>query len=175
MGAPAPEPINSPTETNAKRVAWLAGLLACVWLPSLALAGDSGALQLRGQLPVACSIRVDATQAATSLDLSSDQIDVPVASVTETCNSSAGYTLNVSSWGNGALYGELDAVAYLLKYDRASADLSGSQSAPVLLTSSSSRTGPAGVTKNVTISFAAAQGLRGGMYEDTLVFTVAAK
>ena len=175
MGAPAPQPINSPTEANAKRVAWIAGLLACVWLPSLALAGDSGALLLRGQLPVACSIQVDATQAATSLDLSSDQIDVPVASVTETCNSRTGYTVNVSSWGNGALYGELDAVAYQLKYDRISADLSGSQGAPFLLTNSSSLTGRAGVTKNVTISFAALQGLHGGRYEDTLVFTVAAK
>ncbi len=174
MGAPAPQSLRV-SFPIAKRSAWLAGVVACVCvsLPGFAAAGDSGALQLRGQVPLACSIQVDPTQAATSLDLSSSQTDVAVASVTESCNSPTGYTIEVSSLGSGSFLGELDAVSYMLKYDDTQADLSGVGS--VLVTSAADRTGPAGVTKAVTVSYAAATSQVGGTYEDTLVFTVAAK
>ena len=143
----------------------------CVSLSGFAAAGDSGALQLHGLVPLACSIQVDPTQAASSLDLSSSYTDVVVASVTETCNSSTGYTIEVSSSGNGSFLGELDAITYMLKYDETQADLSSSG----VLVSSAGRTGPAGVTRAVTVSYAAATNQSGGTYEDTLVFTVAAK
>jgi hypothetical protein len=173
LGAPAPDTLSfSPI---AKRLAWLAGLVACTLLPSFASAGDSGALQLRGQIALACSIRVDATQVATSLDLTQSETDLSVASVTETCNSGTGYTIKVSSQGNGSLYGPLDAVTYQLKYDEVEADLSASQVSPVLVTNVTGKTGAEGVTKDVTISYSTDGSLSGGTYEDTLVFTVAAK
>ncbi len=173
MGAPAPESLRI-SFPKVMRSAWLAGLVACVCVPlaGFAAAGDSGALQLRGLVPLVCSIQVDPTQAATSLDLSSSHTDVAVASVTETCNSSAGYTIEVYSLGNGSFLGELDAVSYMLKYDETQADLSSSG---VLVTSVAGRTSPAGVTKAVTVSYAAATSQSGGTYVDTLVFTVAAK
>ncbi len=173
MGAPALESLRI-SFPIARRSAWLAGLVACVCvsLSSFAAAGDSGALQLRGIVPLACSIQVDPTQAASSLDLSSSSTDVVVASVTETCNSSTGYTIEVSSSGNGSFLGELDAITYMLKYDETQADLSSSG---VLVSSAAGRTGLAGVTRAVTVSYAAATNQSGGTYEDTLVFTVAAK
>ena len=173
MGAPAPGSLRI-SFPIAKRSAWLAGLVACVGvsLPGFAAAGDSGALQLHGLVPLACSIQVDPTQAATSLDLSSSYTDVAVASVTETCNSSTGYTIEVYSLGNGSFLGELDAVSYVLKYDETEADLSSSG---VLVSNAAVRTGPTGVTKAVTVSYAAATSQSGGTYVDTLVFTVAAK
>lgn len=172
MGAPVTH--HSPSGDSASR--WvLAGLLAWLWLPPVALAGDSGALLLRGHFPVACSISVEATQSATTLDLSQNAFDVPVASVTETCNSGSGYTVELSSRENGSLSGTHDAVSYRLAYDRAGADLSGSRAAPVVLTDAAGPTGPAGTTRNVTISYSAAAALHGGSYEDVLTFTVAAK
>ena len=173
MGAPAPQSLRI-SFPIAKRSAWLAGLVACVCvsLTGFAAAGDSGALQLRGLVPLACGIQVDPTQAASSLDLSSSYTDIAVASVTETCNSSTGYTIEVSSLGNGSFLGELDAVSYVLKYDETQADLSSSG---VLVSSAPGQTGPAGVTKAVTVSYAAATSQGSGTYVDTLVFTVAAK
>ena len=173
MGAPAPRSLRI-SFPIAKRSAWLAGVVACVCvaLPGFAAAGDSGALQLRGLVPLACGIQVDSTQAATSLDLSGTYADVPVASVTETCNSAAGYTIEVSSRGNGSFLGELDAVSYVLKYDETPADLSSSG---FVVSSAAGRTGPAGVTRPITVSYAAATSQSGGTYEDTLLFTVAAK
>lgn len=124
---------------------------------------------------MACSISVDATQAATTLDLSKSAYEVPVASVTETCNSGAGYTVEISSRENGALSGAHDAVAYQLAYDRTRAELGGSAATPVVLTSATGPTGSAGKLRNVTISYSAAEALHGGTYEDVLTFTVAAK
>lgn len=140
---------------------------ACLILPALdAAASSSGTIQLRGVVPVVCTVSVAETGA--SLNLTQGQTDVAVASVREQCNAAAGYSVSITSRNGGQLRtdGGQSGVGYTLRYG----DQSG---AGQLLTdrsvSNSERTG----TLSVTVP--ANRDLPAGEYTDIVTISVSAK
>ena len=130
-------------------------------------------LDLGGEVGLACHIKISAKAAGARLDLTKAQVDVLVAEVREICNQPTGYTVTVSSAGNGRLTnGDDSGVAYELKYENASPDLSASRGSPVPVTIRSDRTSADGEVKTVRISHRSASDGAGGEYVDTLVFTI---
>ena len=146
-----------------------------VWLviagASHAVADDPASLTIRAFVPLSCDIQVE-TEYSTGLEVSEGQRDVLVATLWETCNLLAGYTVTISSAGNGKLAGETGAVSYELKYDSTTAKLAGSKDAPVAVTDVTNPTPGEGIPRPLTISYRPAKTATGGGYSDTLTFTI---
>ena len=146
---------------------------------------DSGTLTLEGTVPEILTINVSAESVASNLDLSTDQTDLLVATVTETSNVRAGYSVTVES-ANAASQsstdpffastsaGNSDTLSYTLKYDGSTVSFSGGSAATV--TNASDKTAAGGSTNEVRISYTGTtQNLYADSYQDTLTFTITAK
>ena len=138
-------------------------------------AENTASLVLRGFVPVRCEIAVAPTADATQLDLVRGHRELLVASVTERCNSGSGYTVSMSSRGNGELVGPRAAVGYRLRYQDASPSLAGSESAPVVVSDRTERTRAEGLKRELRISVPESPEIAGGWYADTVTITIAAK
>lgn len=137
-----------------------------------ALAADtSGTLQLRGTVPVTCTLQV--VDAGASLDLLAGEANRQVGTVSETCNAGSGYQITLSSANGGQLGGGTGGtgqkVAYTVSYgDAAAAGLAQ----PVTV----SRPAAAfGRTQPLSVSLPAQSRLAAGDYQDSLTVTIAAK
>ena len=126
-------------------------------------------------MPVRCEIAVAPTPEATQLNLLEGHSELLVAQVTERCNSGSGYTVSMSSRGNGALVGPRAAVGYRLRYQDTNPELSGSESSPAVVTDRAERTGAEGVKRELRISVPSSPEIAGGWYEDTVTLTISAK
>lgn len=144
---------------------------------------DSGTLNLTGTVPKIVNINVVADPAASSLDLTQDATDLLVATVTETSNVQAGYTVTVesanaaasgtdSAFFDSSASGNTDTLDYSLSYGGSAVSFSGGAAA--VLTDASDKTAASGVTNEVRIAYTAKH-MYNGTYEDTLTFTIQAK
>jgi len=135
-------------------------------------ASTTARLFLKGFIPELLSITINAEPSATSLDLTTTQTDLKVAKVKEKSNSRSGYDVTISSANNGSLvHSEGGSVAYTMKYDGQSLDLSTTQVLNRSYNSSVSE------NKDLSISYIGqdAETTKSGNYEDTLTFTIQAK
>lgn len=164
-----------PRPSSTRRGSFLlaAPALLCALLSGAAHAEDSASLVLRGVVPLRCDIEVSAP--GSLLELRAGASELAVGAVTERCNSTSGYTVSVSSRGNGHLVGPSDSLAYRLLYGDARADLSASRGAAVEVSSSDALTAARGVERPLRIALDRSGELAGGLYEDTLIFTIAAR
>ena len=146
---------------------------------------DSGTLTLEGTVPKIVTINVSPKSVASNLDLSTDQTDLLVATVTETSNVRAGYSVTVQS-ANAASQsttdpffastsgGNSDTLSYTLKYDGDTVSFTGGSAATV--TDASDKTAVGGSTHEVRISYTGTtKNLYADSYQDTLTFTITAK
>jgi len=156
----------------------LAMLLAAV-VP--VAAATSGTLALSGVAPGILAITVTAELGASSLEVSTDVADLPVASILERSNKRTGYlvelqSLNAGTGTQASLDSTIDSITeklpYTLNYDDLPVNFSGGQAT---ITNSATKTSQAGDTKVLTISFLGANAnLAQGTYSDTLTFTISA-
>jgi len=146
-------------------------------------------LTLTGYVPQKVSIEVAETGDYNNLDLTADITDSVVATVTETSNVAAGYTVTIEPQnalvdGSAVLVGGQgdennhtdDAFAYSLKYDGTPIDFSGGSQ--VTISDVADRTDKDGVDKDLAISYSYSGqtvNLYDGIYTDTLTFTINAK
>lgn len=138
-----------------------------------AMAALVGNITLQGTVAASTSITVDAEPGYNSLNLHSDQSNLLVATVIESNNTAAGYTVTLSSANAGKLKnGSLDEISYTARYDGVAVTLSA---APVTITNQGAQTDVVNVAKEFDISYtgAPADELMAGTYSDTLVFTIA--
>lgn len=153
---------------NTKRILALSALI----LSSVATAATTGSLILRGNVPDILSIEVTAEAIATTLDLSTTQADLKVATVQEKSNSETGYTVSISSANDGSLVrsGGSESITYTMKYNGVAVDLSGVD------TFNNAAAAAVTVNKDVTISYVGQDfdDLVAGDYEDTVTFSIAA-
>lgn len=135
-------------------------LLISSLLLSNAYAATIGTLLLQGNIPQRISLVVVPSSIATSLDLSTTQVDLQVATITEQSNSKSGYKVTVVSANSYNLkrVGGTEAFPYTLKYS--------------LLTS----VGAVNVNKSVTISYTGIpqESMVEGVYSDSVTFTISA-
>lgn len=147
-------------------------ILSALIFSGVASAATTGSLILRGNVPDILSIEVTAEPVATTLDLSTDQTDLKVATVQEKSNSETGYTVSISSANDGVLLraGGAESINYTMKYNGAIVDLSGVQ------TFSNPAAAAVTVNKDVTISYVGQSydDLVAGDYEDTVTFSISA-
>jgi len=158
------------------RIASKAFALAALIAAGSALPGFSattGTLSLSGTVAPVTSISVVADANASSLPVGSAVTNLKIATVVELTNNKAGYTVVLSSANGGLLKqaGGPDSLAYALRYDGQAVSFAGGSA---LVSDVASRTGGAGVAKELDISFASAF-LNADSYSDTLTFTISAK
>lgn len=124
---PVSTSVNMHPDHSSRRVlhtVQILGSLAVVAVCALALADDraSASLELRGSVPVNCTVDVAPTSKASSLDLRAGEQDVLVGVVTENCNSRHGYTVTVNSDGRGQLHSSANGsvtAPFSVRYDGA--------------------------------------------------------
>lgn len=143
--------------------------LLLLLIPTICLPATVGVLNLTGNMPAILSIQVNATAAASALDLSTTQSDLKVATVIERSNSPAGYTVTLSSSNSGnlnnATYGN---IAYTATYNGVSVTLS---STPQTITTQGAQTSFVNAVKDFDISYTGVEVMQAA-YTDALTFTI---
>lgn len=148
-------------------------LLAVSLASASALAASSGQITLQGNVAQATNIVVTGQGNYNALDLTTSASDLLVAKVREINNTSAGYTVKLTSTNAGKFKnGVLGQVAYTAKYNGSNVTLSAT---PQIITTQGTQSGVINVLKEFKISYTgqAAENLMAGTYSDTLTFTIA--
>ncbi len=135
-------------------------------------AATTGTLLLQGVITKKLSIEVNPATVASSLDLTTTQTDLTVASVREKSNSNTGYKVNIKSANLGKLKRSSgsEVINYSLKYGSTVADLSTTAGQTI-------NNAGASVTndlKDVKISYTGTpeESLVEGTYSDTVTFEI---
>jgi hypothetical protein len=149
-------------------------LVATLAITSTTFAATSGILVLQGVVAQKLSIAVTPATAASSLDLSTSQTNLTVASINEKSNSKTGYKVTITSANAGNLKRTdgADVFAYTMKYGGTAVGLTGSGTT----FGQSTSTGSVNVNKDLAISYTgiAAESMVEGTYADTLTLNIAA-
>jgi hypothetical protein len=147
---------------------------ALMVLTTTSFAATTGTLLLQGVVAQKISVSVTAAAAASTLDLSTSQTDLAVASVNEASNSKTGYKMTISSANLGKLKRTdgADVFSYSLKYNGSAVGLS--TAAGTTITNASAAA--VNANKSVTVSYTgvAPESMVEGTYADTVTFTIAA-
>lgn len=151
-------------------------IVQCFACPPAA-AATTGQITLTGNVPILCSLDVQQEPGAVSIpDISAGHTNRRVATVTETCNSPDGYTVTVQGVNSADHTGMFvdsvssDSHPFTVAYD-------GVTAAPGGVVTDSASTA-FNLVKTVDITYPANATLTGTLsdtYEETLVFTIAAK
>lgn len=157
-----------------KQMKMALALVAVLGLSTGAQAATTGTLNLSGTILSLVSIVVTANSAASSLDLTSNQTDLLVGTVSESSNALLGYRIKAKSTNGSKLKHSTaaDVVNYTIKYG-ASASTTLTTVDQVVKTQS---TGGAynNVVSNVTLSYTGSVALTAGSYSDGITFTIEA-
>ncbi|MDD2729940.1 hypothetical protein [Malikia sp.] len=138
---------------------------------SIQRATGGASLNLAGQVSVSCTVTIAATAKTTSLDLKAGEQNQSVGVITETCNSSSGYTVSISSRNGGQLRSG-DASAPLTSYTASYDDATGSIASGL----SAIRNGAFfGRTGNLLINIPANAQAIASNYSDSISLVIAAK
>lgn len=133
-------------------------------------ATESEYINMSGQVLTHCYLWVDVKAAAANLNLRNDSTNQIVASIQETCNSPAGYTVDMSSANKGYIMNGVNAVKYTITYDLI----------PGLFLSSTRtawRSGPrfddvTNTMRNFSVKLTALTSAVSGAYTDTITLTI---
>lgn len=143
-------------------------------IASSAFALTTGSIQLQGSVAQVISMTVTAQSIANTLDLTTTQNDLKVATVNESSNSKTGYTMTIASANLSKLKRTdgPETLSYTMKYNGSVISLA-SVGGTVITNSSAS---VVNVNKDVNISYtgASAATMVQGTYADTVTFTIAA-
>lgn len=151
-----------------------AALVLLASTPLFAQVTDSGSITLQGTVPALAQITVTPIAGFDSLDLTTSQSNLGVATVNEKSNVTTGYTVTLTSANNGSFVGldsgNGDTLAYSISYGGSTVTLT---SGSATVTTASARTGAAGVDKTLAISYTGAF-LNADTYQDTITLTISA-
>lgn len=143
-------------------------------LSTSSFAATTGTLLLQGTVVQKISLAITPQAIASTLDLSTTQTDLAVASVNEQSNSKTGYKLTIASANLSKLKRTdgSDVFSYTMKYNGSAVALTSVAGTTITNASAAS----ANVNKSVTISYTgiAPELMVEGTYADTVTFTIAA-
>lgn len=136
-----------------------------------AVGAEVGVIELRAQVPVACTIAISTSPKTTTLDVLSGENSTVVGTLTENCNASNGYVVQISSQNKGQLINPANltsAAYYQAQYDNAEG---------VITRALVANRGQAQFSRQgkITISIPANKQRQAGTYSDTLNIIIAAK
>jgi hypothetical protein len=143
-------------------------------LTTTSFAATTGTLLLQGIVAQKVSLSVTSQAIASTLDLSTSQTDLAVASVNEQSNSKSGYKITIASANLSKLKRTdgADVLSYTMKYNGSAVALTSAAGTTITNSSASS----VNLNKGVSISYTgvAAESMVEGTYADTVTFTIAA-
>lgn len=150
-----------------------AAVLATLVVATLAVADERAlaSLELRGSVPINCTVDIAPTAKSSSLDLRAGEKDVVVGIVTENCNARHGYTVTISTGGSNQLRSATAGAAaapYTLRYDGVAAN--GSEQ--LVATRDQAYFGRQG---NLLVSIPGSANATAGDYSANLSLVIAAK
>ncbi len=160
-----------------KRIVGTLAALSFVLGASSAFGAAKASLFLVGEVPLVSDLFVNPTLGGVdTLDVVNGEAGRLVATVDETSNNVAGYTISIGSTNAGNLQHNDAAtnVPYTIAYDGAAAVAVPAAGAPVVVKTSGVLAGLTTATSNVNITIAGVAALKSGAYTDTLVFTMIA-
>ncbi len=135
---------------------------------------DTGSITLSGTVPALAEITITPISGHDTLDLTTSQTDLAVATVNEKSNVTTGYTVTLDSANSGEFVGNdsgnSDTLAYTISYDGSVVTLS---SGSATVTTASGRTAASGVDKTLAVSFTGTF-LNADTYTDTITLTISA-
>lgn len=141
-----------------------------------AFSAVTGNLPLRGPIERRISLFVTPEASASSLDLTTTQNDLKVATLNEKSNSHSGYIVSVTSANLGKLrmINGADVFSYTLKLDGTPVGLSTSSGS---IFSRELTLLPLDINRNVTISYTgkSVENMTEGVYSDTVTFNISAR
>ena len=155
----------------------IAGVLVAGAFTSMA--ATVGTIVIQGKVPASTDIVVTPTPGYNTLPLIAGATALQVATVNEKSNWPKGYKVTLQSLNAGAgtqafLKGAdpltLDVVNYTMSYNAVAVTLVAGSAQ---VTTTGTRTGPAGVDKPLTITFAANPWIAADTYSDTVTLTIA--
>lgn len=137
-------------------------------------AGTTGSVALQGVVNTNCDLAVSTNSNGTTLNLTTSQAGLVVATVNENCNDRAGYTvalatLNGNSAGLLKGTGISDSLSYTVQYGGAPVAFS---TGAATVTNAGTRTAPTGVNNNIAISYSGNPNLLNDIYTDMLSLTL---
>ena len=156
---------------NALKTTIALAAIAAAFGANAAAATDSARIELRGSVAASCVISVVPTAKATSLDIVKGEQNSLVGVVTENCNSSTGYTVQLSSDNAGKLLSPAAGAkptVYSARYD----DGVGTIDQSIVATRDQAFFGRNG---NLTVSFAGDPQAIAGTYSDFINLVIRAK
>jgi ABC-type sulfate transport system substrate-binding protein len=150
---------------------------AMLTLATVSFGQSSASLTVSGTVAAINTITIASQAGYNALDLVNGETAKLVGIATERSNDKLGYRVTLSSANAGStsqafLAGtgvNTDVVNYSISYDGSAVTLS---SGSAIVTSATGRTGTAGVTKNLNITFAGGW-LAADTYSDTITLTIA--
>jgi len=159
-------------------------LFSFIFSGGMVFAATEGSIQLQGTVPAILEVTVTTEAGASSLDLSVNVADLLVGTVVERSNKKAGYTVTVESFNgnadgvNSARFKSLDVgnpdfLDYTITYGGTPVVLSGGSA---LISDVNDKTLGTGTANQVRITYDGSTAfMYEDAYEDTLIFTIAAK
>lgn len=151
---------------------------------STLFSATTGTVTLVGTVPGILEISIVEESVASSLDLTADEPDLLIASITERSNKKAGYTVTLESENavedsSGQAHfdssdsGNTDTLNYSMTYGGAVVSLA---SGSAVVTDQTTKTSGTGDIKELRVSYSGSSVfLYEDTYEDTLTFTITAK
>ena len=140
-----------------------------------AFSATNGIVLLRSDVPVKVSITVNPVSVASSLDLSTTQTNLKVASATAMSNSRTGFRVTFTSANLGKLkrVSGAEVFPYTMKVAGLNVGLSTASGTAFNI----DQTSPMTLTRDITISYTgvAAEAMVEGTYLDTVTLTIAAR
>jgi spore coat protein U-like protein len=143
-----------------------------VVLAGFAFADNSVQLELRGLVPVNCTVNVNPSVKAGDLNIANGESNVVVGTLTENCNAGNGYVVSIASLNKGKLINPANtglSATYQVQYDTAEGTIANN------LTANRNQAQFARQGK-LAISFNGQnQQVAAGTYSDTLNIIISAK
>ncbi len=153
-------------------------IITAIYLLTLStetFSATTGTLLLQAINPRRVSIEVTPVAVASSLDLTTTQTNLKVATIVEKSNSKTGYKVTVTSANLGKLKREngAEVFTYTMKLDGSNVNLNTAAGTVFTRT----QTMPVTVSRNLTISYAgkSVETMIEGTYSDTVTLDIAAR
>ena len=149
-------------------------LVLMLLMSAPAYSATSGTLLLQGIVPQKISLTVTSVSAASSLDLSTSQSDLKVATVNEQSNSKTGYKVTITS-ANLSKLKRTDGpeiFSYTMKYNGSAVPLTSVAGTVVTYASTNANSNK---DLNITYTGIAPELMVEGTYNDVITLTIAAQ
>lgn len=133
-------------------------------------AASTASLNIKGTVAESCSVSLVETIDASTVDILAGESGIKVATVTETCNRQAGYSIFMTSQNGGKMMSGANSVPYTMAYFNTS--YKTITSVPLMMKTVSNLTGKTTATSDILITVIGQPNMLSGVYTDTITISI---